>query len=180
MDAQALNNLSKKEDMDYKREFFENRRYKLEKFNKMERELKELKSEQSNNERLKQKIESKLIENEKNLKLEQQRIEEEYEKELKEKQQQYLYNNLFEQLDIVSEQVKGNMIQWLNIEISELLNIVKQTVPSIQLNKLEELQSTLNNVNIDNQNNFEENQNKIQEINRAIEECKLIIGENNE
>ncbi|OPF65925.1 hypothetical protein ATN85_10665 [Staphylococcus hominis] len=72
------------------------------------------------------------------------------------------------------------MIQWLNIEISELLNIVKQTVPSIQLNKLEELQSTLNNVNIDNQNNFEENQNKIQEINRAIEECKLIIGENNE
>lgn len=180
MDAQALNNLSKKEDMDYKREFFENRRYKLEKFNKMERELKELKSEQSNNERLKQKIESKLIENEKNLKLEQQRIEEEYEKELKEKQQQYLYNNLFEQLDIVSEQVKSNMIQWLNIEISELLNIVKQTVPSIQLNKLEELQSTLNNVNIDNQNNFEENQNKIQEINSAIEECKLIIGENNE
>lgn len=180
MDAQSLNNLSKKEDMDYKREFFENRRYKLEKFNKMERELKELKSEQSNNERLKQKIESKLIENEKNLKLEQQRIEEEYEKELKEKQQQYLYNNLFEQLDIVSEQVKGNMIQWLNIEISELLNIVKQTVPSIQLNKLEELQSTLNNVNIDNQNNFEENQNKIQKINRAIEECKLIIGENNE
>lgn len=180
MDAQALNNLSEKEDMDYKREFFENRRYKLEKFNKMERELKELKSEQSNNERLKQKIESKLIENEKNLKLEQQRIEEEYEKELKEKQQQYLYNNLFEQLDTVSEQVKSNMVQWLNIEISELLNIVKQTVPSIQLNKLEELQSILNNVNTDNQNNFEENQNKIQEINRAIEECKLIIGENNE
>ncbi len=179
MDAQYLQSLNEKEDLQYKREFFANRQRKLEKFNKTERELRQIKETHINNDQIKEKVERKLIENQEKLRKEQLKIEEDYEKELKQKVIQHTHNQLNAQLDIIIENVYNNMVQWLNIEIEELLKIVKDTIPSIKLEKLNKLEKELADANDYNSNNIQENNEQIKELELAIDKCEELIGEIN-